>query len=195
MSKAPAAGAGWLRGELHCHTWHSDGTLSPAQLVERAVARGMDFLAVTDHNTTASQRELQTVKGSDIVLILGVESTTFQGHLIIWGIPDWVDFRVHTPEEMKAIIQFANERGGLTSCGHPKPYGPDWNYRDVTDFNCVEVWKVFAPYAVFVLRRQTSVDRDCTLFFQDFSSLLQEGGHGEVVNGIEGENHVDGIRV
>lgn len=130
----------WLRGELHCHTWHSDGELSPDRLVGRAVERGMDFLAVTDHNTIAAQRVLEQIQDPGVLLIRGVESTTYKGHFNIWGIREWIDFRVQTPDQMKAVVQAANDLGGVTSCGHPKPFGPDWDFREVTNYQCVEVW-------------------------------------------------------
>lgn len=139
-SPPPAPYAPWLRGELHCHTHHSDGVYSPAELVALARERGMDFLAVSDHNTTAAQRELETLENPGLVLIRGVESTTFRGHFNVWGIPDWVDFRVETPEQMRSAVAFANDRGAVTSCGHPKPLGPNWEYEDVNNPHCVEVW-------------------------------------------------------
>ncbi len=130
----------WLRGELHCHTWHSDGRLSPRDLVERARTRKLDFLAISDHNTIASQQELEQMRAPGLILIRGVEATTFKGHFNAWGIPDWIDFRVQRPEDMRAALQRANRLGAVTSCGHPKPFGPDWDYREVEDFQCVEVW-------------------------------------------------------
>lgn len=36
--------------DLHCHSTYSDGLLSPADLVRRAVAHGVDMLALTDHD-------------------------------------------------------------------------------------------------------------------------------------------------
>ena len=39
--------------DLHSHSTASDGTLEPEALVERAVAAGVDVLALTDHDTTA----------------------------------------------------------------------------------------------------------------------------------------------
>lgn len=139
-SPPPAPFSPWLRGELHCHTWHSDGELDPAELVQLARSRGLDFLAVTDHNTTAGQRALENLSDPGLILIRGVESTTFKGHFNVWGISDWIDFRVQNPEEMEAVVRYANERGGITSCGHPKPYGPNWDFASVTNYQCIEVW-------------------------------------------------------
>ena len=39
--------------DLHAHTTHSDGTLSPTELVELAAATGLAALAVTDHDITS----------------------------------------------------------------------------------------------------------------------------------------------
>jgi hypothetical protein len=43
----------WLRGDLQSHTYHSDAKGSPARLVSKARALGLDFLAITDHNTVS----------------------------------------------------------------------------------------------------------------------------------------------
>ncbi|MEK9766206.1 MAG: PHP domain-containing protein, partial [Thalassolituus sp.] len=37
--------------DLHCHTTASDGSLEPADLVRRAAERGIETLAITDHDT------------------------------------------------------------------------------------------------------------------------------------------------
>ena len=39
-----------LNADLHCHSTASDGTLSPAEVVRRAHANGVDLLALTDHD-------------------------------------------------------------------------------------------------------------------------------------------------
>lgn len=139
--------APWLRGELHCHSWHSDGDRSPGDVVKLARERGLDFLAISDHNNTGSQRELVNLRDPGLILIRGVEVTTFKGHFGVWGIPDWVDFRVQSPEQMAAALHFASQRGALTSCNHPKPFGPPWDYDSVTGFHCVEVWN--GPWTPF----------------------------------------------
>ena len=46
-------GLTWLAGDLHAHTFHSDGAMSVAELAAHAVERGLDFVAVTDHNTVS----------------------------------------------------------------------------------------------------------------------------------------------
>lgn len=146
-SQPRARFAPWLCGELHCHTWHSDGELSAADLVRLSAQMGLDFLAIADHNTIASQRELEQLRDPGLILIRGVEVTSFKGHFNVWGIPDWVDFRINQPEEMRAALDYAVQRDGLVSCNHPKPYGPAWDFPSVTNFHCVEVWN--GPWFLF----------------------------------------------
>src|SRR6266568_4347413 len=52
------AGRRWLAGDLHTHTVHSDGALTVQELAALAAGRGLDFLAVTDHNTVSHHAEL-----------------------------------------------------------------------------------------------------------------------------------------
>lgn len=63
-----------MKVDLHSHSTFSDGMLGPELLVERAVQRGVDMLALTDHDETgglAAAREAAAVWG--IRLINGVE--------------------------------------------------------------------------------------------------------------------------
>lgn len=46
-----------LAVDLHAHTNRSDGTFTPAELVRTAAERGLDVVAVTDHDTTAGLEE------------------------------------------------------------------------------------------------------------------------------------------
>ncbi len=46
-----------MKIDLHSHTYCSDGVLSPTELVERAVSKGVDVLAITDHDTIAGLAE------------------------------------------------------------------------------------------------------------------------------------------
>ena len=46
------------RGDLHTHTVHSDGALTVDELARFAAESGLDFIAVTDHNTISHHREL-----------------------------------------------------------------------------------------------------------------------------------------
>ncbi len=72
------------RVDLHTHSLHSDGVLSPADLVALAVARGVTLLALTDHDTTAGCAEARTAcDAAGIRFIAGIElSTQWRGQAI-----------------------------------------------------------------------------------------------------------------
>jgi predicted metal-dependent phosphoesterase TrpH len=71
-----------VRIDLHAHSNRSDGTESPADLVRRAAAEGIDVLGLTDHDTTAGWQEAADVAAdTDVTLVRGIEvSCTFEHH-------------------------------------------------------------------------------------------------------------------
>src|SRR2546430_6493316 len=64
-----------LRYDLHSHSTHSDGLLTPTELVRRAAQRGVDVLALTDHDevsglpaarAAASEAGLRLIDGAEL---------------------------------------------------------------------------------------------------------------------------------
>ena len=136
-----AAEPGWLRGDLHCHTLHSDGDSWPADMLARAVERGLDFLGVTDHNQVGHQPDYASVRGEHLPIILpGVEVTTYGGHWNAWGTDRWWEFREPDTDAVSRAMQAAAASGALVSVNHPKPFGPAWEYASAIGFHAVEVW-------------------------------------------------------
>lgn len=69
------------RFDLHTHSTASDGTLSPTELVATAVEKGVDQLALTDHDTTAGLDEaLTAARAQGIGLIPGIELSVSWAH-------------------------------------------------------------------------------------------------------------------
>jgi hypothetical protein len=109
-------GRRWRAGDLHTHTVHSDGGLTVPELAVLAVERGLDFLAVTDHNTVSHHAELAgAARQYGITLLAGQEVTTEGGHAGALGDVGWIDFR-REPDEWLDATQV---RGGLLSINHP----------------------------------------------------------------------------
>lgn len=68
-----------MRVDLHSHSTASDGRLTPAELVRRAVAQRVDVLALTDHDTVAGIGEAEAVIAAEnlpVRLIHGIELST-----------------------------------------------------------------------------------------------------------------------
>lgn len=53
--------------DFHTHTLMSDGALSPAALMARALEQGVQSLSITDHDTLAAYRDLNVPAGLDII--------------------------------------------------------------------------------------------------------------------------------
>jgi hypothetical protein len=144
-SRMLRTGPAWFRGDLHCHTHHSDGKGTLQNLLDRAAEAGLDFLAVTEHNTVSHYPELAAYSGP-ILLIPGQEITSYKGHANVWGCDRWLDFRAHSPKDMAWVVEQAHRSGALISINHPKYDGPDWELGQEFDVDGVEAWQ--APWFV-----------------------------------------------
>lgn len=125
-------GSDWYLGDLHSHTGHSDGygcrnrhgERAPCQVhqnVEAAHDRGLDFVAITDHNTTSHHNEMVALQQyfDDMLLLRGQEITTFYGHTNILGTSQPIDFTIPKNELFASISENARKVNGLVSLNHP----------------------------------------------------------------------------
>lgn len=127
------SGSGWYRGDLHSHSGHSDGNCAndagarvPCPLyrsVTAAAAAGLDFIAMTEHNTVSHMPELAALQPafSKLLLIPGQEVTTFFGHANVLGPTALAEFRLGTPMllDASAFARATSAIGGLVSVNHP----------------------------------------------------------------------------
>jgi hypothetical protein len=126
-------GPAWYRGDLHMHDAHSDGScLSQSRrkvpcplykTVESAVRRGLDFIAISDHNTVSqydAMRELQPYFDA-LLLLPAREITTFQGHANVYGTTEFIDFRLNSPyvPDINQLLQRVQDLHGIFSINHP----------------------------------------------------------------------------
>ena len=127
----------WLAGDLHAHTVHSDGVLTVHELAVLAVRRGLDFIAVTDHNTVSHHAELTAAaRRYGITLLPGQEVTTDAGHAGALGDVGWIDFRREPDDWLEAT----EAGGGLRSVNHPFAGPVSWTRPMRRRPPLVEVW-------------------------------------------------------
>jgi hypothetical protein len=94
--------------DLHSHSNASDGVLSPAMLVQRAISQGVDFLALTDHDEVGGLREAtQAATGSGLRLVSGVEVSITWGKATVHVVGLHVD-----PQEPILLQGLARNRSG-----------------------------------------------------------------------------------
>jgi hypothetical protein len=130
-------GRRWLAGDLHTHTVHSDGVMTVPELARFAAGRGMEFLAISDHNTISHHGELRVAAAAHgITLLAGQEVTTEVGHANAFGNIGWIDFR-QAPDDWLVACE---EAGGLLSVNHPYGGQVSWTAPMKRRPPLLEVW-------------------------------------------------------
>lgn len=177
VARGPAKpGPGWFRGDLQSHTHHSDAKGSLLDLRQAARQRGLDFLAVTDHNTVSHHRYLAELSEPDLLLLPGMELTSYHGHANVWGVEGWVDFRLGSDADVAEAVAEVHRRGGLFSVNHPKHspgcIGCDWTFQVPAGADSLEAWQ--GPWA---LRNWESLER--------YDAVLRSGRRLTLVGGSD----------
>jgi len=104
--------------DLHVHTARgsSDSSLTPAQLVQRAREAGLDGVCLTEHGGGWTDRELEEAfADSGVTVIRGLEVDTDAGHVLVFGLPAYVN-GMHRIEELRSVVDRA---GGAMVSAHP----------------------------------------------------------------------------
>ena len=132
-----ASGKRWVAGDLHSHSEHSDGSLGIDALAASAAESGLEFLAVTDHNTVSHHPHLAAAgRRHGLLLLPGQEITTERGHANAFGAIPWVDFRQPAAAWASAVA----DAGGLLSVNHPIAVDCAWRQHLPQPAPLAEVW-------------------------------------------------------
>ncbi len=115
--------ARWYAGDFHVHSRESgDARPSLDEIATFAEMRGLDFVMISDHNTV-SQLELYAdvqARHPALLLVPGIEVTTYQGHAMSMGGTEWIDHRLgfggRTIDQVAAEV---HAQGALFSVNHP----------------------------------------------------------------------------
>jgi hypothetical protein len=132
-------GGRWYRGDLHAHSIHSDGVNPVDEVIASVERSGLDYFALTDHNTISHWEDLARVNTGAPLLIHGEEVTMFGGHANVWALDGWVDFRIESKSDVETLIDHARVRGSIFSVCHPDSPTP-WKHDDVVGYQAMEVW-------------------------------------------------------
>jgi 3',5'-nucleoside bisphosphate phosphatase len=112
--------------DLHSHTTESDGTFTPAELIEAATAARLEALAITDHDTFAGyDAAVPLAAAAGLELICGIElSVKWQGHTVHLlayflngGAPEafrqWVSAMLDSREDRNRRLESALQAHGV----------------------------------------------------------------------------------
>ncbi|MGW3629223.1 CehA/McbA family metallohydrolase [Streptomyces sp. NPDC005122] len=147
-SRAKGRGRAWYRGDCHLHSWYSDGRRTPAEIAALARAAGLDFINSSDHNTHSSHPHWADQAGDDLLIMLGEEVTTRNGHVVALGTDPgtFVDWRYRARDNrFGRFARRIRRAGGLVVPAHPHAtcIGCGWKF-GFGEADAVEVWN--GPY-------------------------------------------------
>ena len=106
-----------MKCDLHCHTYYSyDSLTSPEKMVEAALKKGINCLAITDHGEIkGAQKAIEYSKGKPILIIPGIEIKSKEGDILGLNIKEVIPDKLSAKETIKKI----KELGGLAILAHP----------------------------------------------------------------------------
>ncbi|MCC9138035.1 CehA/McbA family metallohydrolase [Pontibacter silvestris] len=137
---------GWYRGDLHMHTYHSDGKRTQQDLLDEATANGLDFVVSTEHNTNSANLSWGHYKTDKLLVLNGEEvTTTAFGHWNAIGLDaeTLIEWR-YSPSDnvINTYLKQVHIDNGLAIINHPFYNVERTNSFgfDVDLFDGIEVW-------------------------------------------------------
>lgn len=108
-----------MRFDLHIHSNHSsDCTLKVDDILKQAVKKGLDGIAICDHNSVeGSLLGKRRAKELNLPLLVlsGIEVSTSEGHLVVLDVTENIQPDL-SPQE---TIRIAHQKGGIVIAAHP----------------------------------------------------------------------------
>lgn len=134
-------------GNIHVHSYHSDGRGSYAEIAGKAAKNGIDFICFNDHSHMQEHFSLEEEGFYDkLTLLIGLEIGKSCHHYLAYNINDLVDCSDTSPQ---GVIEKVNKQGGFGFLAHPFEKGMPfmeksvtyrWNDLSVTDFTGICIW-------------------------------------------------------
>ncbi|MFA6185203.1 MAG: CehA/McbA family metallohydrolase [Candidatus Shapirobacteria bacterium] len=124
----------WLKFDLHMHTIGSDGKNSVKEMLRVAKRRGLDVLAITDHNIPNKFNPEKIREKYGIYVISGCELSFLSGHLLVLGLDSELvekKLKEHNVTKKSSgviarkktiikILRYFVDNGALVIAAHPK---------------------------------------------------------------------------
>ena len=104
-----------LKLDLHIHTKYSeDGIGSPKEIIKLLKKRGLQGMAITDHNNIEGSIKTLKIAPKDFIVIPGIEISTSDGHILALNIKKKIPRKPTIEETVDKII----DEGGLPIVPH-----------------------------------------------------------------------------
>ena len=106
-----------IKADLHVHTTYSkDSLITPKDLISYSKKRGLNGVAVTDHNELDGAYKI--AKETDFLVIPGMEVSSSDGHIVALNVKELIPRGLSAPETVLRI----HKAGGVAIACHPYTY-------------------------------------------------------------------------
>ena len=103
-----------VKADLHVHTTYSnDSVITPKELILYSKKRGLNAVAVTDHNQIDGA--LKIAKETDFLIIPGIEVSSLNGHIVGLNVCELLPKGLSAEETVDRI----HKAGGIAIACHP----------------------------------------------------------------------------
>ena len=103
------------RMDLHIHSKYSDdGVLDPEEIVRIAKKKGLDGIAITDHNTIKGGQKAQRYESEEFKVIVGAEILTDRGEITGLFLSKEIE-----STHLEDVINEIKAQGGMVAVPHP----------------------------------------------------------------------------
>jgi hypothetical protein len=113
----------WYKGDFHVHSSESgDADASFTQIAELARSRGLDFVNLSDHNTSSHLALAAATQPAhpEVLFLRGAEITTYAGHGNAVGLASYVDHRIgYANRTIAGVLDDVTAQDALFIVNHP----------------------------------------------------------------------------
>lgn len=172
------------RGAIHLHSTYSDGHGDIDEIMRCANEVGLDFVILTDHDTTAPHDDGHEKWHESALLITGTEITPPKNHYIVFGNGKLKSVKTLRQKSPQEFIDAVAKQGFLGFIAHPDHTGTErfgipplpWEDWEVTNFTGMGIWDLQTDW-------QSKLDRaDVTLDIYDEFAKYLSGPKGDTLN-------------
>jgi predicted metal-dependent phosphoesterase TrpH len=135
-----------LKLDLHLHSEYSgDGMGSPEEIIEILKKKGLNGMAITDHNNIEGSLKALKIAPKDFIVIPGIEISTSDGHILALNVRETVQKELTVEETIEKIIDL----GGTPIVPHL--------YRNMSGINKENLMKIRSKVSVIEVFNSCSV--------------------------------------
>lgn len=104
-----------MKYDLHTHSKYSlDGVIEPEKLIKTGIKKGLDGIAITDHDTIKGGVEAKKYEKDDFMVIVGSEINTERGEIIGLFLEEEIKSK-----DVPGVVAEIKEQNGISIIPHP----------------------------------------------------------------------------